>query len=133
MAHFSFQKAYTYQQCCCILLQKKNKRNYSLQWFFIIRSTKCRNFFFANPLFVAVEFHLRRHLALEIVISLVGCFDVSQSRVQLVVQGRRKREGHKGHGSPQILLTNQLIYLVNVKTMRKTFFKLCVLLKKSEL
>ena len=32
-----------------------------------------------------MEFHLRRHLALEIVISLVGCFDVSQSRVQLVV------------------------------------------------
>ena len=44
-----------------------------------------QNFFFANPLFVVVEFHLRRHLALEIVISLVGCFDVSQSRVQLVV------------------------------------------------
>ena len=75
---------------------KKNKRKYCWQWFFIIRSTKCRIFFFANPLFVAVEFHLRRHLALEIVISLVGCFDVSQSRVQLVVQGRRKREGHRG-------------------------------------
>ena len=32
-----------------------------------------------------------------------------------------------------MVLTNQLIYLVNVKTMRKDFFKLCVLLKKSEL
>ena len=31
-----------------------------------------------------------------------------------------------------MVLTNQLIYLVNVKTMRKIFFKLCVLLKKSE-
>ena len=79
---------------------KKNKRD-SVQWFFIIRSTKCRNFFFANPLFVAVEFHLRRHLALEIVISLVGCFDVSQSRVQLVVQGQRNRVGHRGHGLPE--------------------------------
>ena len=32
-----------------------------------------------------------------------------------------------------MVLTNQLIYLVNVKIMRKIFFKLCVLLKKSEL
>ena len=32
-----------------------------------------------------------------------------------------------------MVLTNQLIYLVNVKTMRKIFFKLFVLLKKSEL
>ena len=32
-----------------------------------------------------------------------------------------------------MVLTNQLIYLVNVKTMRKIFFKLCVLLKKSGL
>ena len=32
-----------------------------------------------------------------------------------------------------MVLANQLIYLVNVKTMRKIFFKLCVLLKKSEL
>ena len=32
-----------------------------------------------------------------------------------------------------MVLTNQLVYLVNVKTMRKIFFKLCVLLKKSEL
>ena len=32
-----------------------------------------------------------------------------------------------------IVLTKQLIYLVNVKTMRKIFFKLCVLLKRSEL
>ena len=32
-----------------------------------------------------------------------------------------------------MVLTNQLIYLVNFKTMRKIFFKLCVLLKKSEL
>ena len=32
-----------------------------------------------------------------------------------------------------MVLTNQLIYLVHVKTMRKIFFKLCVLLKKSEL
>ena len=32
-----------------------------------------------------------------------------------------------------MVLRNQLIYLVNVKTMRKIFFKLCVLLKKSEL
>ena len=39
-------------------------------------------------------------MALKIVISLVGCFDVSQSCVQLVVQGQRKREGHRGHGSP---------------------------------
>ena len=31
-----------------------------------------------------------------------------------------------------MVLTNQLIYLVNVKTMRKIFFKLCVLLKKSK-
>ena len=31
-----------------------------------------------------------------------------------------------------MVLTNQLIYLVNVKTMRKIFFKLYVLLKKSE-
>ena len=31
-----------------------------------------------------------------------------------------------------MVLTNQLIYSVNVKTMRKIFFKLCVLLKKSE-
>ena len=30
-----------------------------------------------------------------------------------------------------MVLTNQLIYLVNVKTMRKIFFKLCVLLRKS--
>ena len=32
-----------------------------------------------------------------------------------------------------MVLTNQLIYLVNVKPMRKIFFKLCVLLRKSEL
>ena len=32
-----------------------------------------------------------------------------------------------------VVLTNQLIYLGNVKTMKKIFFKLCVLLKKSEL
>ena len=32
-----------------------------------------------------------------------------------------------------VVWTNQLIYLVNVKTMRKIFFKLFVLLKKSEL
>ena len=32
-----------------------------------------------------------------------------------------------------MVLTNQLIYLENVKTMRKFFFKLSVLLKKSEL
>ena len=32
-----------------------------------------------------------------------------------------------------MVLTNQVIYLVNVKSMRKIFFKLCVLLKKSEL
>ena len=32
-----------------------------------------------------------------------------------------------------MVLTNQLIYLVNVKTMRKIFFKLCMLLKKSKL
>ena len=32
-----------------------------------------------------------------------------------------------------MVLTNQLVYLVNIKTMRKIFFKLCVLLKKSEL
>jgi hypothetical protein len=32
-----------------------------------------------------------------------------------------------------MVLTNQLIYLVNVKTMRKIFFKLCVILKKSKL
>ena len=32
-----------------------------------------------------------------------------------------------------MVLTNQLIYLVNFKTMRKIFFKSCVLLKKSEL
>ena len=32
-----------------------------------------------------------------------------------------------------MILTNQLIYLVNVKTMKKIFFKLYVLLKKSEL
>ena len=30
-----------------------------------------------------------------------------------------------------MVLTNQLIYLVKVKTMRKIFFELCVLLKKS--
>ena len=30
-----------------------------------------------------------------------------------------------------MVLTNQLIYLVNVKTIRKIFFELCVLLKKS--
>ena len=29
-----------------------------------------------------------------------------------------------------MVLANQLIYLVNIKTMRKIFFKLCVLLKK---
>ena len=31
------------------------------------------------------------------------------------------------------VLTNQIIYLVNVKTIRQIFFKLFVLLKKSEL
>ena len=31
-----------------------------------------------------------------------------------------------------MVLTNQLIYLVNIKTMRIFFFKLCVLLKKYE-
>ena len=32
-----------------------------------------------------------------------------------------------------MVLTNQLIYLVNVKTMRKIFWELCVLLKNSKL
>ena len=32
-----------------------------------------------------------------------------------------------------MVLTNQLIYLVNVKNHEEDFFKLCVLLKKSEL
>ena len=32
-----------------------------------------------------------------------------------------------------MVLTNQLIYLVNIKTIRKIFYKLCVLLKKSKL
>ena len=31
-----------------------------------------------------------------------------------------------------IFLTNNLIYLVNVKTIRKIFFKFCLLLRKSE-
>ena len=32
-----------------------------------------------------------------------------------------------------VVLTNRLIYLVNVKNHEEDFFKLCVLLKKSEL
>ena len=51
---------------------------------------------------------------------------------QLTVKFRLS-EKHTKFEKILMVLTNQLIYLVNVKTMRKIFFKLCLLLKKSEL
>ena len=64
---------------------------------------------------------------------------VRKSRKEILVTSKIKTnfflifEKHTKFENFLIVLTNQLIYLVNVKTTWKIFFKLCVLLKKSEL
>ena len=60
-------------------------------------------------------------------------FKIAQENFFLSCQVRTFRETHIIWKIFLMVLTNKLIYLVDVKTMRKIFFKLYVLLKKSKL